>query len=372
MISRRAAGVEASGIRKIFERVASMADPIDLSIGQPHFDVPEPVQAAAIAAMRAGRNRYTLTQGLPELNAAILARLAARDGYRGTHSLVTGGVSGGLLLGYLALLDPGDHLLLPDPYFTMYPALAQMVGAGWSPYALRPGVPLTEASLEAAVGPRTRAVLVNSPANPSGRVLGPAELDAVGAVAERHDLVVISDEIYDAFVYDGPHESAARHVDVGRLLLLGGFSKTYGMPGWRMGYAAGPEVLIEAMRRLQQFTFVCAPSVAQHACLAALEVDMSPQVAAYRRKRDRLVTALAGHYEFDVPRGSFYMYPRLPAGLSGAAFVERALAEQLLIVPGTVFSARDEHFRLSFAVSDELLERGIAALQRIAAPVRGR
>ncbi len=223
MISRRAAGVEASGIRKIFERVASMADPIDLSIGQPHFDVPEPVQTAAIAAIRAGKSRYTLTQGLPELNAAILARLAERSGYRGTHSLVTGGVSGGLLLGFLALFDPGDHLLLPDPYFTMYPALAQMVGAQWSPYELGPGVPLTEASLEAALQPRTRAVLINSPANPSGRVLAPAELDAVAAVAARHDLVVISDEIYDAFVYDGPYPSAARHVDVARLLLLGGF-----------------------------------------------------------------------------------------------------------------------------------------------------
>ena len=366
MISRRAAGVEASGIRKIFERVASMEDPINLSIGQAHFDVPEAVKEAAIAAIRAGNNRYTVTQGLPELNEAILARLADKYDYRGEHSIVTLGVSGGLLLGYLGLFDPGDHVLLPDPYFTMYPVLAQLVGAEWSPYELYPGTALTREALEAAVRPNSKAILINSPSNPSGRVLTPAELDVVGAFADAHDLVVISDEIYDEFVYDGPHASAVGHVADERLLLLGGFSKTYGMPGWRMGYAAGPEPLVDAMRRMQQFTFVCAPSMAQAACLAALDVDMSAAITEYRGKRDRLVEGLSGHYELSVPGGSFYMFPRLPEGATGEEFVERALEQKLLVVPGKAFSARDTHFRLSFAATDDVLERGIEALCQLA------
>ncbi len=371
MVSRRADGVEASGIRKIFERVQFMEDPINLSIGQAHFDVPEPVKEAAIAAIREGFNRYTVTQGLPELNERILARLADTYGYGGKDSLVTSGVSGGLLLGFMGLLDPGDHVLLPDPYFTMYPVLAGLVGATWSPYEMQPGTTLTKEALEAALTERSRAILVNSPSNPTGRCLTAEEMDVVGAFAKAHDLVVVSDEIYDEFVYDGPHVSAAGHVDEERLLLLGGFSKTYGMPGWRMGYACGPAPLVDAMRRMQQFTFVCAPSMAQAACLAAMDVDMSEQIAEYRGKRDRMMAGLAPAYEFPKPGGSFYMYPPLPAGASTDEFMERALEQKLLIVPGKAFSARATHFRLSFAAPDDVLERGIEALLGLAESTAG-
>ena len=366
MVSRRADAVEASGIRKIFERVASMEDPINLSIGQAHFDVPEAVKDAAIAAIREGFNRYTVTQGLPELNDRILRRLQERDGYKGKESLVTAGVSGGLMLGFLGILDPGDHVMLPDPYFTMYTVLAELLGADWSPYGLYPEERLTRESLEAAVNERTRLILINSPSNPTGRTLDAEELDAVGAFARDHDLMVVSDEIYDEFVYDAPYESASKHVDVDRLLLLGGFSKTYGMPGWRMGYAAGPDDVIDAMRRMQQFTFVCAPSMAQRACLAALDVDMSDEIGAYRGKRDRMIAGLGDLYDVATPGGSFYMFPRLPAGATSEAFMARALEEDLLVVPGNAFSSRDTHFRISFAASDEVLERGIRVLRALA------
>lgn len=361
MLSQRAAGIRPSGIRRIFELVASMDDPINLSIGQAHFDVPEEVKEAAIAAIRSGHNRYTVTQGLPALNERVVARLSERYGFTGRSSLITSGVSGGLMLGFLGLLDPGDHVLIPDPYFTMYGVLADMVSASWGTYNLAPGTPLTEAALEAGVTERTRLLLVNSPSNPTGRTLTAAELDAVGAVAERHDLVVVSDEIYEDFVYDGPHVSAIGHVPAERLLVLGGFSKTWGMPGWRMGWAAGPEQLIDAMKIMQQFSFVCAPSMAQHACLKAFDVDMSAQIEAYRGKRDRLMSALQGRYEIIPPGGSFYMWPRLPRGVTGSeAFMERALERKLLVVPGKAFSAHDTHFRLSFAAEDAMLERGIA------------
>jgi aspartate/methionine/tyrosine aminotransferase len=367
-ISRRADGVQASGIRKIFERVQFMEDPINLSIGQAHFDVPDVIKEAAIAAIREGFNRYTVTEGLPELNRRILERLHDRYGLQGQESLVTSGVSGGLLLGFMAMLDPGDHVLLPDPYFTMYPVLTGLVGADWSSYEMYPGFPLTEAALEAALDPegRSRVLLINSPSNPTGRVLTAEELDIVGAFASQHDLVVVSDEIYDEFVYDGPHVSAVGHVDEDRLLLLGGFSKTYGMPGWRMGYATGPHDIIDAMRRMQQFTFVCAPSIVQAAGIAAMDVDMSAEIADYRAKRDSFHARLAGHYDFPKPGGSFYMFPLLPEGATREAFMERALERKLLIVPGNAFSARDTHFRLSFAASDDVLDRGVDALLALA------
>ena len=366
MLSRRAAGIQPSGIRRIFELVASMDDPINLSIGQADFEVPEVIQEAAIAAIRAGHNRYTVTQGLPQLNERVLDRLAERYGHEGRHSLITCGVSGGLMLGFMGVLDPGDHVLLPDPYFTMYGVLADMVSATWGTYELYPGTPLTEAALEAGVTASTKLLLVNSPSNPTGRTLTAEELDAVGAVAARHDLLVVSDEIYEDFVYDGPHVSAIGHVDPERLLVLGGFSKTWAMPGWRMGWAAGPERLIDAMRLMQQFSFVCAPSMAQHACLTAFDVDMSEHIRAYGRKRDRLVEALSDCYEIAPPGGSFYMFPRLPGAGGSKPFMERALEKKLLVVPGKAFSARDTHFRLSFAAGDAVLERGIVAMRELA------
>jgi len=365
-LSKRAAGIESSGIRRIFELVSSMDDPINLSIGQADFDVPEPVKRAAIEAIQAGHNRYTVTQGLPELNEAILDRLADRYGYKGRDGMVTSGVSGGLMLGFMAVLDPGDHVLIPDPYFTMYGVLAEMVSARWGSYDLYPESVLTEQSLEAGLTDRTRAILINSPSNPTGRTLTAAELDAVEAVSARHELLVISDEIYDEFVYDGPHESAVGHVSEQRLLVLGGFSKTYGMPGWRMGWAAGPAELLDAMRKMQQFSFVCAPSIAQHACLTALQTDMSEEISGYRNKRDRILDGIADLYDVATPGGSFYMFPRLPAGAGMQAFMDKCLERKLLVVPGSAFSSKATHFRISFAASERILDRGVEALRAVA------
>lgn len=366
MISRRAGGVESSGIRRMFELVSNMEDPINLSIGQAHFDVPEPIKAAASAAIDDDFSRYTVTQGLPELNEAVLARLAARHGYGGRHSMITCGVSGGLMLGFMALLDPGDRILVPDPYFTMYPVLARMCSGEPVSYDAYPGTPLDAEALGALVDDRTRAILINSPSNPTGRTLTAEELDAVGRLAAERDLVVISDEIYDEFVYDGPFVSAIGHVPEERLLVLGGWSKTYGMPGWRLGWAAGPDALVDAMRRMQQFSFVCAPSMVQRAGLAALDVDMSAEIEAYRGKRDRVLAGLEGRYEVAAPGGSFYMFPRLPEGFDGDRFLEAAIERRLLVVPGKAFSARDTHFRLSFAAEDDVLDRGLQALAAIA------
>lgn len=364
MLADRTRRVQPSGIRRIFELAASLEDPIDLSIGQADFDVPDAVKEAAIRAIREGFNRYTVTQGIPELNERVRALAKERYGFAPGASLVTAGVSGGLLLSYLALLDPGDEILIPDPYFVMYKVLADLIGARAVTYDTYPDFRIRRDELERRVSDRTRVILVNSPANPTGRVYSDGELREVGAFAREHDLVVVSDEIYDAFFYGDRFTSACEHHE--RTVLLSGFSKSLGMPGWRIGYALGPPDILDAMKTFQQFTFVCANSVAQKAALYALDHDLSHHVASYRKKRDTVVEMLSPYYELEPPDGSFYAFPRLPAGYDGRRFVERALEDKVLVVPGTTFSERDTHFRISFAASDEDLVRGLGHLVQIA------
>jgi aspartate aminotransferase/aminotransferase len=357
--------IEPSGIRRIFELVATMEDPINLSIGQAHFDTPEPLIEAACRALRAGHNRYTVTQGLPKLNERVLARVAERHGARPPASLITAGVSGGILLSFFALLNEGDEILLPDPNFMMYRHLANICGARIRYYDLYPRFHPDPAEIESLVGPRTKIVFLNSPSNPTGGVLTEAEIRAIVAAAERAGAYIVSDEIYDEFVYDGPYRSPVSCYD--RVIQLGGFSKTYGIPGWRLGYATGPADVLDAMKTLQQFSFVCAPAPLQHAVLdAAFDLDMTPWIESYRAKRDHLVAGLDPAFALVPPQGSFYAFPELPGGCAEAQFMEAALAARLLVVPGSAFSRRATHFRLSFAASDEMLARGIEALNDVA------
>ncbi len=359
------AGVKASGIRRMFELAQTVENPINLSIGQPDFEVPEPVQFAAIAAIRSGQSRYTVTQGLPELNARILDRVRKLTRYEAESSLVTAGVSGGILLAFLVLVEPGDEVLIPDPYFLMYKNLAALCGGVPKTYDLYPDFRFRAERIAGAIGPKTKVVVLNSPSNPTGVTATEEELRAIADVLRGKDVFVVSDEIYDGFIYGGaPHRSIATHLD--RVILLSGFSKTYAMPGWRLGYAVGPRDVLDEMRTLQQFTFVCAPTVAQHAALAALDVDMGEHVRAYERKRDALVSGLEDRYRFTVPSGSFYAFLEAPDGTTGSGFAERALEHRLLVVPGGACSERDTHFRVSFAVPDETLARGIDVLKSLA------
>ncbi len=368
MLADRTKRIQPSGIRKIFELASSLPDPIDFSIGQPDFDVPEVVKAAAIRAIEEGFNRYTVTQGVPELNAKLQALVTGRYGFSPGASLVTAGVSGGLLLSYLALLDPHDEILIPEPYFVMYRVLAEIVGAKAVSYDTYPDFELRREELEKKVTPRTRVLLLNSPSNPTGRVLTERELREAADFARDHRLTILSDEIYDAFVYGVPFRSPCEFYE--RTVVLSGFSKTLGMPGWRIGYAVGPSDILDAMKTFQQFTYVCANTVAQKAALYALDCDLSPLVAGYQSKRDRVVTALSPYYDLVRPNGAFYAFPALPEGMSGTAFQAAALSEQMLVVPGTAFSERDSHFRISFATSDEVLDRGLDALVRIGKSAR--
>ncbi len=375
MISARARAIDVSGIRRVFELGATLADPINLSIGQPDFPVPEPIKEATIAAVRSDRNGYTLTQGAPELREAISRRIADDVGWSVPSDdmdlLITSGTSGGLLLAFLALLDPGDEVIIPDPYFVIYPALAEICGARAVYCDTYPDLRMTAERVAPLFTERTRLVLVNSPGNPSGVVLGGAELAALARLCEERGVLLVSDEIYDEFTYpesreDGRCPSPARASR--NVLLVRGFGKTYGCTGWRMGFVAGPTAVTRQMAKLQQYTFVCAPSMAQVGLSRAFDVDMSAHVDAYRRKRDRVLDAFDGVAEVVFPGGAFYAFVEIPTrlGLSGTAFAERAIERNLLVIPGAIFSRRDTHIRLSYATSDENLDRGLSVLCEMA------
>jgi len=362
-IAARMQHIEASGIRKVFELARSIKDPCNLSIGQPDFDVPEPVKAAAHAAIDRGANAYTVTQGIPELRDKLKAGVRQQYPQTEREMMITCGTSGGLTLGLLAAVNPGDEVILFDPYFVAYPALVRLAGGVPVILDTYPDYGIDLDRVRQAITPRTRAILVNSPGNPTGMVLSREGLHGLGRLAAERGILLISDEVYRAFCYDEPFASPADVND--DVLVVDGFSKAYGMTGWRLGFAHGPTRLIEEMSKLQQFTFVCAPSVVQHAGLAALDFDIAGIVADYGRKRDRIYAGLRDHFELAKPTGAFYAFPKAPWG-TGTEFVTEAVRNSLLIIPGGTFSQRDTHFRISYAADERTLDRGIEILQKLA------
>ncbi|NIP87069.1 MAG: aminotransferase class I/II-fold pyridoxal phosphate-dependent enzyme [Planctomycetales bacterium] len=362
-LAARTEAFDSSGIRKVFDLAARLEDPINLSIGQPDFAVPAAVQEAAVDAIRSGRNGYTVTQGIAPLRQRLQERVDQQWGHPDRQVLITSGTSGGLVLAVLALIDPGDEVIVFDPYFVMYEPLVSLAGGRCVMVETYPDFRIDPDKVRAALSEKTKLILCNSPANPTGVVATAEEVRGLAQLAAESGVVLLSDEIYSLFHYDGELVSPAMFNE--QTLVLDGFSKSHAITGWRLGYAHGPSEIIEAMTKLQQFTFVCAPQPAQWAGLVALDVDMSAVRDAYRRKRDLLVEGLADNFQIADPGGAFYVFPRAPWG-TGSEFVARAIEHNLLIIPGHVFSQRDSHFRLSYAAADEQIERGIEVLNRLA------
>jgi aspartate/methionine/tyrosine aminotransferase len=362
-IADRARAIEASGIRKIFDLALSLPDPVNLSIGQPHFDVPAPVKAAAQDAIDRGLNGYTVTQGAAELRDRLRADVRSRFPGQDREVLVTSGTSGGLLLALLATVNPSDEVIVPDPYFVSYPHLVTIAGGRAVFVDTYPNFRLDPDRVRDAVTDRTKVILQCSPANPTGAVSNAEDMRAIAELARDRGILLVSDEIYRAFHYDGPARSPAEfNPDA---LVIEGFGKTYGMTGWRLGYAHGPKAVIDEMAKLQQMTFVCAPTPFQYAGLAALDYDVSAIVADYRRKRDLLTEGLRARFEFALPGGAFYLFPKAPWG-TGTEFATAAVGQNLLIIPGVSFSRRDTHVRISYAAPDDVLRRGVETLNRLA------
>ena len=366
LLSHKVQALPASGIRRFFDIIASMDDCISLGVGEPDFTTPQAFSDAAFRAVRDGHTSYTSNYGIMDLRKAIAAHLERLYGVRydpTNEIVVTTGVSEALLLATLAILDNGDEVLCPDPYFVIYKHLVRLFGGRPVFYDTYPDFRLRGEEIEALITPRTKIIIVSSPSNPTGAVHSKDELEEIARIARKHNIFVISDEIYALFSYDGPHLSMATFTD--RCLLLGGFSKSHSLTGWRLGYALGPTELIEEMTKLQQFTFVCAPSFAQEGALAAMEVDTSERRDDYRRKRDFIYNGLRKlGYRVEKPGGAFYIFPEVPWG-TDEEFVGEAIRQKLLIIPGSIFSERKTHFRISYAAEDETLQRGLEVFERL-------
>ncbi|MGE0756715.1 MAG: pyridoxal phosphate-dependent aminotransferase [Pirellulaceae bacterium] len=363
-IAERTASFDSSGIRKVFDLAAQMKDPINLSIGQPDFDVPLPIQDACIDAIRSRKNGYALTQGMPVLREKLQAQVDAQYGAGQRKVFVSSGTSGALVLTIWSLVNPGDEVIVFDPFFVMYESLVKLVGGVPILIDTYPDFRIDVQRVREALSPRTKMILLNSPANPTGVTVSETELRDLAQLAAEREIALVSDEIYRSFCYDEPFVSPASFND--QTIVIDGFSKSHAMTGWRLGFAHGPPEVIDTMVKLQQYSFVCAPQPVQWAGAAAMDVDMSEQVAAYRRKRDLLVEGLAPAYEVVRPGGAFYAFPRAPWG-TGTEFVTAAIGEGLLIIPGKIFSRRDTHFRISYAADDRTIQRGIEVLNRLAA-----
>jgi aspartate aminotransferase len=362
-IADRMHRIDASGIRKVFDLAASMKNPINLSIGQPHFDTPEPVRRALCDAVDSSKNVYSQTQGIKPLLTTLQHAVDEHYGHGDRQVFITSGTSGGLMLALSVLVNPGDEVICFDPWFVMYKHLTTLAGGTTVLIDTYPDFRIDLNKVRDAITPRTKVVLVNSPCNPTGYVASETELRELAVLCREKDIALISDEIYRVFCYDSPFVSPATWND--QTIVIDGFSKSHSMTGLRLGWAHGPKHIVQEMIKLQQFTFVCAPQPVQWAGVAAMSCDVSDRVAEYRRKRGLIVNALKDDYEIHGANGAFYLFVKTPWG-TGTEFVAEAIRNELLIIPGNVFSQHDTHFRLSFAAEDDVLLRGAEVLRKIA------
>ena len=363
-LSERVQNLRPSGVRKIFDLARSVRDPVDLSLGEPDFDIPEVIREEGIRWIRKGFNKYTPSGGIPELRGKILRHLRDR-GIICDDVIVTAGVTGGLLLALMVTLNPGDEIVIPDPYFVLYEYQTLLLGGKPIFFDTYPDFAIREVDLKSALSDKTRIILINSPNNPTGAVYSREELELVARLAREKNLLLFSDDVYDHFVFD----RAGQRTYLGGLyentVTFGGFSKNWGMTGWRLGYAAGPKAIIDSMVTMQQYVFSSVNSVAQKAALLALDYDTTALIDEFRRKRDLIYDGIKDKFRVVRPGGAFYLFPEAPGG-DGDAFVERALEKKLFIIPGSVFSGRKSHMRISFAAPEDAIRKGIDLLNTLA------
>lgn len=365
ILADRTSKIDASGIRKVFALAAEMKEPVNFSIGQPDFDVPEVLKEEAIKAIREGFNKYSLTAGDAALKTKITEQMREEFGWAKPAVLVASGVSGGLLLAFLALVNPGDEVIIPDPYFVIYKHVVNMLGGKCVFVDSYPDFELPVERVAEAITSKTKMIILNSPCNPTGVVYSQEQIKALAKIAAEKDILVMADEIYEKFCYDGEYPSIANFYE--KTLLLRGFSKPYAMTGWRLGIVAAHESLravVEEMTKIQQYTFVCAPTPFQKAAIAALDYDVTNFVNKYRHKRDLLYDGLKDKFELVKPSGAFYAFVKAPTS-SATEFVEKAIKNNVLIIPGNVFSEKDTHFRISYATSDDKIKRGVKVLRSL-------
>ena len=377
-LSKRVAGLKPSGIRKFFDIVATMKDVISLGIGEPDFTTPKPILDAGIRSLQNGETHYTSNHGKIELRQGIsdnLQKLYKVKYDPASEIVATVGVSEALYLTFTAILETGDEVIIPTPCFVSYQA--EVILAGGVPVEiparLENDFTIDPDDIRKAITPRTRVIFIGYPSNPTGAVAPREVMLEIGKIAEQHNLIVVSDEIYDRLVYDFEHvcfpaldESLRR-----RTVLLGGFSKDYAMTGWRIGYACGPEDIIQGMVRIHQYTIMSAPTTAQDAAIEALKTGepyVKEMVTEYDRRRRLLVDGLnrLGLSTFE-PRGAFYTFPNINAsGMNDETFAETLLKEEgVAVVPGNAFGPGGDGFvRACYATAYEKIEEALLRMER--------
>jgi len=384
MLSKQVVGLKPSGIRKFFDIVSEMKDAISLGVGEPDFDTPWHVRDEGIYSLEKGRTFYTSNSGLMELRQEICNYIKRKQGvsYDPKHEvLITVGGSEAIDIGLRAVINPGDEVLIPQPSFVSYEPCAIMAG----------GVPviielkeenefrLTAEELENAITEKTKILILPFPNNPTGAIMEREDLEAIAEVIRKHDILVMSDEIYAELTYKEKHVSIIEMEGMReRTILINGFSKAYAMTGWRLGYACGPREILEQMTKLHQFAIMCAPTTSQYAAVEALrngDDDVQEMKTAYNQRRRYLMNAFQemGLSCFE-PFGAFYIFPCIKEfGMTSEEFAERFLKEEkVAVVPGTAFGDCGEGFlRISYAYSLDTLKLAIGKLADFVGRLRG-
>lgn len=381
-ISPTVKAIPPSGIRRFFDIVAEMKGVVSLGVGEPDFITPWHIRESCVYGLQRGYTSYTSNYGLLELREEI-ARITQKD-YAVTYNprneiLVTVGVSEALDLAMRAILSPGDEVLIPEPCYVSYKACAALAGGVPVPVptTIEHEFRVTVEQLECLVTPRTKALLIGYPNNPTGAVLTKEEMEAIAGFAEKHDLIVISDEIYANLTYEGTHTCFASLPGMrDRTILLNGFSKAYAMTGWRVGYAMSNPDFISAMTKIHQYTMLCAPITAQIAAIEALrhgESSMQDMVSEYNGRRRLMLTGLREiGFECFEPKGAFYIFPSIEnTGLTALEFAEQLLmAEKVALVPGDAFGDSGHGFvRCSYASSLTNLSEALERISRFVKPL---
>jgi aminotransferase len=383
-VSARVNSIPPSGIRKFFDIAATMKEVISLGIGEPDFTTPDPIIKAGIASLQHGDTHYTSNSGTVELRKSLNGYLQRRYGLEydpETELLITVGVSEALYLALTAILDPGDEVIVPQPCFVAYTAEVTLAGGVPVPIATRVenNFMVTREEIATKITPHTKAILIGYPNNPTGAVMTRERLLDIAQLAEQHDLIILSDEIYDRLVYASmAGGAAAAHTCFPtlpgmreRTILLGGFSKSHAMTGWRIGYSAAPQEISAAMRKIHQFTIMSAPTMAQVAAIEAIEQgeDFVEQMRQEYDRRRRLI--VSGFNSFGMktfePQGAFYAFPSVAiSGMNEDEFANRLLQEEhVAVVPGTAFGAGGEGYvRCSYATAYEKIEEALRRMER--------
>ena len=376
LVSDRLSGVEFPGVRKILQMAEGMPNVISFALGEPDFDTPEHIKNAAIDALREGYTKYTSNYGILELRQSIARKLKKEnsiDADPRSEILVSVGAQEALYVAFQALLNPGDEVVVSDPCYHSYPRMIKLAGGNPVYARLNDDFSYDAAEIEKSITPKTKILLLNSPQNPTGAVASRREMEGLAALAESHDLFVVTDEIYEKLVYDAAHISIASLPGMlDRTLTVNGFSKAYAMTGWRLGYCVARKRVLEKMVRVHAYSVTSANSIAQKAGVAALEGPQETvvrMVSEFRRRREYLAERLSETkgVKCPVPQGAFYVFPDFSSfHKSSWELAEYLLKEGgIITVPGIEFGPScDSHLRLSFATSMENIEEGFDRLER--------